>query len=79
MAEPLIQLEGLISDQKMLANIAGQRDLLEVLQEYRVDYYAVVNPREKEGCWLFSEPSQSGPNAPKMESTFCRPPVFRVD
>jgi len=77
---PLVQLEGLVSDTRMIGYISRSADLSEVLSTYGVRYYITVDvspdATPEKGCWSVSEPLESGPSTPKLHGTFCSPPVF---
>lgn len=77
--DPLIQLEGLVSDETMIENISTQRNLHEVLLSYGVDYYVTSTPANADGCVELSEPSQPGPNAPRMRMHLCEAPMLLYD
>ncbi len=73
--QPIVQLEGLTMDKKFLDNIREQRNLLDVLKEYRVQYYVSTNAVPSgNGCFELSEPKVAGPRSPHMRATLCRPP-----
>jgi hypothetical protein len=74
---PIVHLEGLMEDQRMLDNIRRRRNLLEVLKEYQVKYYIATNPGQQGSCYSFREPGMVGPHAPTMQAKFCEAPVFR--
>jgi len=74
--DPVIQLEGLVMDRKFLQNISARRDLVDVLEEYEVDYYIATNPTPVAGRYEECEPSQAGPNSPVMRGSFGLPPVY---
>jgi hypothetical protein len=74
--EPLIQLEGLVADNELVNSIQEHRDLLDVLNDYSVDYYIATNPEYRAGCWEFQEPQISGTSAPRMRGSLCEDPVF---
>ena len=69
--QPIVQLEGLVMDKKFLDNIREQRNLLDVLKEYRVRYYVSTNAVPSgNGCFDLSEPKVAGPRSPHMRATF---------
>lgn len=80
MSAPLLQLEGLVEDKKFLNNIKEQRNLLDVLRDYHVQYY-ITNTTSADGnasgCFEAVEPSrgQAGPRSPTMRGSLCQPPV----
>ncbi len=74
--QPIVQLEGLVMDRKFLDNIRDQRNLLDVLKEYRVRYYVSTNAVALgNGCFDLSEPKVAGPRSPHMRATLCQPPA----
>ncbi len=78
---PVIQLEGLAADQRMVDNIKAERDLINVLESYAVDYIIVSVPvplETRDHCWIVTQPHrrQSGEDSKKMSGRFCKPPVF---
>jgi hypothetical protein len=74
--QPVVQLEGLVMDQKFLNNIREERNLLEVLREYRVRYYISTNAVAlANGCFDLSEPKKAGPHSPHMRATLCQAPA----
>ncbi len=80
---PILQLEGLASDQTLVDSIAARADLLTVLRNYGVHYYIVSYPlrefHEHNGHWDLYEPHQQEvlPGTPLMHSKFYAPEVFR--
>jgi hypothetical protein len=75
--QPIVQLEGLVMDQRFLTNIRKQRPLLDVLADYKVRYYVSVKVQELNGCSFVSEPAQAGVYSPHMTATICEEPVAR--
>jgi hypothetical protein len=74
--QPVVQLEGLVMDQKFLENIREERNLLDVLRAYRVRYYVSTNALSSaNGCFDLSEPKVAGPRSPHMRATLCKAPV----
>jgi hypothetical protein len=74
--QPIVQLEGLVMDKKFLNNIREQRNLLDVLKEYRVRYYVSTNAVPSgDGCFKLSEPKVAGPRSPHMRATLCQAPA----
>lgn len=73
---PVLQLEGLMMDKQYLENIRAQKDLLEVLKQYKVRYYIATRAvRDGSGCWAVKEPWQAGADSPAMKARICRQPV----
>lgn len=75
MEQPVVQLEGLMMDKSFLENIRGQRNLLDVLHDYRVRYYIALNAIQHDGCRTVVEPRQAGRYSPHMTAKLCRPPA----
>ncbi len=78
---PLIQLEGLVADGRMLEHIQREDPLEAVLDEYRVDYLIVSVYRpleERAGCFVVQQPSpaQAGAHALRMEGRLCGEPAL---
>lgn len=75
---PILQVEGLVADRKFVGHLARQDDLLDVLREYGVTYYAVVAPPPVEdGCHHVAEPTRPGPQALRMRGRICAEPVLK--
>lgn len=80
--QPVLQTEGLVMDKAYLRHIQRQDDLRAVLSQYGVNYYvAFVFDRNlswqvRSPCFHAMEPSIAGPDALRMRSDFCDPPVF---
>lgn len=74
--DPLIQLEGLVSDESMIENISAQRDLREALLSYGVNYYISSLSTKIDSCVDVSEPSQPGPFAPRMRMRLCEESIY---
>ncbi len=77
--QPILQTEGLVMDRAFLANIAAERDLVEVLQEHAIDVYLTLRARPVGGCFEVSEPALAGPRSPRMRGRFCAAPRFVVE
>jgi hypothetical protein len=76
---PLIQLEGLVCDTAMINNISSQKNLIDVLAEYNVDYYIATKPIYKRDIWYFKEPAMGGYYIPRMKAIFTSQPVYSFD
>jgi hypothetical protein len=80
---PVLQLEGIVADHRLVEHIRRQAPLDEVLREYRVDYLVVslasVSPEKRDGCYLVTQPNAewAGPRAKKMRGEICAEPVER--
>lgn len=74
-----VQLEGLMSDHRLLEHIRGESDLKQVMRLYEVDFLIDKGPYELEhnGCRRleFPHPGQSGDGSPKMRTEFCTEPI----
>jgi hypothetical protein len=83
--KPVVQLEGLVADRKMLEHVRRQDPLLDVLREYHVDYllYVTIHDdlRDAKGCYAVSAPAldESGPLSAKMRANICWAPVIAMD
>jgi hypothetical protein len=76
MGQPIVQLEGLVMDNRFLENIREERNLLDVLRAYGVRYYVSTNAEPSaNGCFDLSEPKVAGPRSPRMRATLCKAPV----
>ncbi len=78
---PVLHLEGLIADRRMVEHIAHDDRLNDVLAEYGIDYMivSIYYPIEREGgAWLVSQPDPlgAGRRSHIMRGAFARPPVF---
>jgi hypothetical protein len=74
--QPLIQLEGLVGDERMLSHLRSEDDLVRVLQDNDVDYYITTRPTRTDGCFSAVEPTLAGPSSPRMRGTFCGAPLL---
>ena len=81
--KPVLQLEGIIADHRLLEHIRREDPLDEVLRAYQVAYLVVslsgeAVPRH-DGCYPLSEPSAewAGPWSAKMRGEICAEPITR--
>ncbi len=75
---PLIQLEGLVCDSKMIEFIRSKTPLEEIFQHYRINYYIATNPYFDDSTgWSVKEPVHAGINAPHIVSAVNLPAVYR--
>jgi hypothetical protein len=74
--DPVLQLEGLVGDRAFVRRIAARRNLLDILADYRIDYYVARDAVRDKGCYDISEPFQAGPYSPHVAATICREPVL---
>ncbi|MEP7235584.1 MAG: hypothetical protein ABI778_09835 [Ignavibacteriota bacterium] len=77
----VLQLEGIISDQKMVRHISAEDDMEKVMREYHVNYgiFSVYSPMEKiDNCYKIEMPLKdlAGERSKRMRGTFCDEPVF---
>jgi hypothetical protein len=75
---PVVQLEGLVMDKNYIDVLRYSPRLKDVLAQYHVDYYITSGRHLAGSCYAVVEPSQAGPQSPKMRGTFCDAPVFTV-
>lgn len=75
---PVIRLDGLGADKKMLDLIAQQATLSEAFKHYGVDYYIVTNLIRSEKCFAAREPRENrlGASNKGMSDWLCADPVF---
>ncbi len=74
---PVIQLEGLVMDKAFLEHIKNEDDLIDVMKQYRIDYYISTNPETRGDCYIFVEPRQADPEAsPVMRGSICEKPIM---
>lgn len=77
---PILQLEGLMNDTRMIDHIRLEHNLIDVLQEQRVVYYISCNDKPPPSVpYSAEEPIRAGPTARKMRATFQDPPIFSVE
>jgi hypothetical protein len=77
--QPIVQLEGLVSDPQMVEHIRAEDALGDVLHAYGVDYLivSVGQPLPKhDDCYELSQPNaeQAGKRSPKMRGRICAEP-----
>jgi len=83
MDRPLVQLEGIMADRKMVDHVRKESPLEDVLHENNVDYlivsFAWKRVREEHGCYEITQPHPewAGPRTAKMRGEICSPPVER--
>ena len=81
--KPFLQLEGLITDRRMLEHVRRQDELGAVLREYHADYLVVsfvgIAPESVDGCYLVTQPNAewAGTRTAKMRGRICSEPVER--
>ncbi len=81
--KPVIQLEGLAADTRMITHIKNQDSLNNVLAEYGVDYLITSTEGaipQKNDCYIDTEPGhdEAGSHSCAMTGTFCTKPLIDV-
>ncbi len=77
LGQPLVQLEGLVGGERVIAAIRQQQDLLVFLRQNHIDYYIAINlERDANGCYMAVEPAEAGNKGRHMKARLCFPPVF---
>jgi hypothetical protein len=80
----VVQVEGLVSDRKMVEHIRHEDDLGAVLHEYGVDYLIVslfrLKSEPRDGCYAVTEPHEewAGANTYKMRGEICAQPIVEI-
>jgi len=78
---PVLQLEGIVADRRMVDHIRNQDPLEDVLREYGVDYLVVslanVRAERVDGCYVVTQPNAewAGERTAKMRGAICSEPV----
>jgi len=81
LAKPVLQIEGLVSDRRLLDHVKREDSLGEVLREYHADYLVVslanVRPERRNGCYLITQPNAewAGTRTAKMRGEICAEPI----
>jgi hypothetical protein len=81
--KPVLQLEGLVADRRMVEHIRRETPLHQVLSDYGADYLVVslasVPAVSEGGCYLITQPNAewAGDRTPKMRGTLCSEPMER--
>jgi hypothetical protein len=79
--KPILQLEGVITDRRMVEHLRNQDRLEDVLREYHADYLVVSAvgkpPQYGHGCYLLMQPDEqwAGTRTAKMRGEICSEPV----
>jgi hypothetical protein len=80
--KPVLQIEGIIADRKMVDHVAREDPLGDVLREYGADYLVVSlatvrAERQPDGCYLITQPNAewAGTRTAKMRGEICTEPV----
>jgi len=78
---PMLQIEGIIADRRLVEHVRRQSPLEDVLREYHADYLIVslvgVPPRRENGCYVVTQPDAewAGNRTAKMSGEICSEPV----
>lgn len=78
---PVLQLEGIVGDRRLVENIRREDPLEDVLREYHADYLVVtlanVRSDPTGGCYVTTQPNAgwAGDRAAKMRGEICTEPV----
>jgi len=79
--KPLLQLEGIVADRRMVDHVRQERALGDVLREYGADFlvvsFATARAESRNGCYLVTQPSAewAGKRTAKMRGEICAEPV----
>jgi hypothetical protein len=79
--KPVLQIEGIISDRRMVEHVSREDQLGDVLREYGADYLivslATVRAEPQNGCYLITQPNAewAGTRTAKMRGEICAEPV----
>jgi hypothetical protein len=80
-AKPVLQLEGIITDRRMVEHVRNQDRLQDVLREYHADYLIVslvgTAAQRRNGCYVVTQPDAqwAGRRTAKMSGAICSEPV----
>ncbi|HLK35279.1 MAG TPA: hypothetical protein VKU41_00915 [Polyangiaceae bacterium] len=82
---PIVQLEGLMADNKMLEHLRRQDPLDRIVEDYGIDYLVVSviagTPIDRRGgCYVVvaPNPQQAGPHSSKSVGKLCADPVIHL-
>jgi hypothetical protein len=75
----MLQLEGIVGNQALLSRIRAGADLMQVLQDYNIDYYIATDVPSHGPCFAAREPkpAQAGPRSPALTAKCCATPLYR--
>jgi hypothetical protein len=79
---PIVHLEGLMADRRMLEHIRRGDSLAAFADEYAIDYLIVsvgtTHPERRNGCYVVSHPNpdQAGPKSAKSCTEICAEPMI---
>jgi hypothetical protein len=86
MDRPVLQIEGIVADLRMVRHVQAGDALGAVLAEYGADYLVVTLaggiPMEKQDdCFVITQPHAqwAGKRTPKMRGQLCTPPIARFE
>ena len=81
MDKPVLQIEGIVADRRMVEHVRRQDPLADVLAEYQADYLIVslagVPAERHDGCFLVTQPHAewAGFRTAKMRGEICSEPI----
>jgi len=81
MDRPMVQLEGIMADRRMVDNIRREAPLEDVLREYGVDYLVVSlawdRSERHDGCYVVTQPNAvwAGKRTRKLRGEICEEPI----
>jgi hypothetical protein len=86
MDRPVLQIEGIVGDLRMVRHIQAGDDLGAVLAEYGADYLVVtlaggIPMEEHDGCYVITQPHAqwAGARTAKMRGQLCTAPIARFE
>jgi hypothetical protein len=80
---PVLQLEGIVGDRRLVEHVRHEDPLEDVLDEYHADYLVVslasVRAQAHEGCYLVTQPNAewAGERTSRLRGEICAEPVER--
>ena len=81
MDRPVVQLEGIMADRRMVDRIGQEAALEDVLEEYGVDYLVVSlafnRSERRNGCYTVTQPNENwaGKRTRKLRGEICEEPI----
>lgn len=86
MDRPVLQIEGIVADLRMVRHVKAGDALGPVLDEYGADYLVVtlaggVPMEKRDDCYVITQPhvQWAGQRTAKMRGELCAPPIARFD
>ena len=79
--KPMLQLEGIISDPRLIEHLRRQSPIETVLSDYNIDYLIVslasVRAQRRDGCYLVTQPNAewAGRRTAKLSGEICAEPI----